>query len=234
VALIIVPVNWLIFKRLIPKHIASAEAPAAPIKIREMAKYVAANYAAALLSSVSMAVLPIMVTTIAGATANAHFYVAWIIATSLQVVAANMSTSLTVEASLAGGEMEAHRRRALISSARILLPLVTLVVLGAPLILKVVGSSYDEGTVLLQLLALAAIPNLFNMLHVGIARVQNRVWSIIGVYGANAIIALGLSFLFLPRFGITGIGMAWLISQTLIAAVLFMLPKASRRVQIRQ
>ncbi len=235
VVVIIVPVNWLIFRRLIPRHVENADSESVTPSIREMAKYVAANYAAALLSSLAAAVLPIMITQIAGATANAHFYVAWIIATSLQVVAANMSTSLTVEASMAGGDPESQRRRALIGSARILLPLAALVVLGAPLILKLVGDSYDEATVLLQLLALAAIPNLFNMLHVGIARAQNRVWSIIGVYGANAVIALGLSFLFLPRYGITGIGLAWLISQTSIAAVLIILPRlASRRVRSQE
>jgi O-antigen/teichoic acid export membrane protein len=228
VVLIIIPVNWLIFKRLIPKHVENSETTVAPISIREMAKYVAANYAAALLASVSTAVLPIMITQIAGATANAHFYVAWIIATSLQIVAANMSTSLTVEASLAGGDLESQRRHTLSNSARILLPLVILVVLSAPLVLKLVGASYDEGTVLLQLLAISAIPNLFNMLHVGIARAQNRVWSIIGVYGANAIIALGLSFFLLPHMGITGIGVAWLITQTGIAAVLIIAPKLHR------
>jgi O-antigen/teichoic acid export membrane protein len=231
VVVIIVPVNWLIFKRLIPQHVESAAASDTSISIREMAKYVAANYVAALLSSVSAAVLPIMIIQVAGATANAHFYVAWIIATSLQIVAANMSTSLTVEASLAGGDLESYHRRALIGGARILLPLVALVVLGAPLILKLIGSSYEEGTVLLQLLALAAIPNLYNMLHVGVARAQNRVWSIIGVYGANAVIALGLSFLFLQRYGITGIGLAWLISQTCIAAALLILPKLKAKRQ---
>jgi O-antigen/teichoic acid export membrane protein len=230
VILVIIPINWLIFKRLIPKHVQASHSTPTTISLREVAKYVGANYIAALLSSSASALLPIIITAVSGAKANAYFYLAWIIASSLQIVAANMSTSLTVEATLANEMPDVIRHRALVGIARIVLPLVAVIVVAAPLILKFVGQDYvDEGTLLLQLLALAAIPNLFNMVHVGVARAQNHIWSIIGVYGANAVIVLGLSFLLLPRIGITGIGLAWVISQTLIALVLLVAPKLIAR-----
>ncbi len=230
VVLVIIPINWLIFRRLIPQHVKAAHGIVAPVSLREMAKYVGANYLAALLSSVASAALPIMITQIAGATANAYFYLAWIIASSLQVVAANMSTSLTVEATVASERQEEIRRRALIGIARILIPLVALVVVGAPLILRIIGQDYGEqGTLLLRLLALSAIPNLFNMVYVGMARARNQIGSIIGVYGANALIVLGLSFAFLPMLGITGIGLAWVISQTFITGALIVLPRLTAR-----
>lgn len=234
VILVIVPVNWLIFRHLIPKHVKSVKSPLPSIPVREVVKYVAANYLAALLSGISSAALPIIITEISGAEANAYFYLAWVIAGALQIIAANMSTSLTVEATLASEPHEAIRRRALIGIARIVIPLVVLIVLGAPLILQIVGQDYvEQGTLLLQLLALAAIPNLFNMVYVGMARAQNRNWSIVGVYGANALIVLGLSVLFLPRFGITGIGLAWVISQTLIALTLLVLPRLTVRQMVK-
>lgn len=231
VLLVIIPMNWLIFRRLLPQHSRSVSDAAAPISVREIAKYVGANYGAALLSNLANAALPVIVTQMSGAAANAYFYLAWVIASSLQLVAANMSTSLTVEATLANEQQEVIRHRALIGIARIVIPLVMLIVVGAPLILRIVGQDYvEQGTLLLQLLALAAIPNLFNMVYVGMARAQNRVWGIIGVYGSNAVMVMGLSIVFLQRFGITGIGLAWVISQTVIALVLVLLPKrASRR-----
>ncbi len=230
VVLVIIPINWLIFRRLIPQHIEAAHGTDVPVSLREMAKYVAANYIAALLSSLASAALPIIITQIAGATANAYFYLAWIIASALQVVAANMSTSLTVEATMASEQQEEIRRHALIGSARILIPLVLLIVVFAPLILRIIGQDYvEQGTLLLQLLALSALPNLFNMVYVGMARARNQIGSIIGVYGANALIVLGLSFVFLPQFGITGIGVAWVISQTLIMGALLALPRLTTR-----
>jgi O-antigen/teichoic acid export membrane protein len=234
VVLVIVPVNWLLFRRLIPRHVQAARNDADPISLGEMARYVGANYVAALLSSLAIAALPIIITQVAGAAANAYFYLAWVIASSLQILAANMSTSLTVEATLANEQQEAIRRRALIGIARIVIPLVVLVVVGAPLILKIVGQDYmEEGTLLLQLLALSAIPNLFNMVYVGMARAQNRIRGVIGVYGANALLVLGLGYLLLQRFGITGIGLACVSSQTLIALTLYVLPKLSARRTVR-
>lgn len=231
--LIIIPINWLIFRRLIPKHVEAqkGETTVAP-SLGEMSKYVAGNYVAALLSSLSSALLPVIITQVAGAEANAHFYLAWVIASSLQIIAANMSTSLTVEAAFAAGDHEQYRRRALIGIARIVLPLALVLIVGAPLILRLLGQSYvDESTVLLQLLALSAIPNLFNMVFVGIARAQNRLKSIVAVYGTNAVLVLALSYLFMPTLGITGVGLAWVTSQTTIAGVIFGLSKfRSRRI----
>lgn len=230
VILVIVPVNWLIFRRLIPQHVENAQSLSQTVHVREITNYVAANYVSALLSSLSSAALPLIITQIAGATANAHFYLAWIVASSLQVIAANMSTSLTVEATLATDDQEAYRRRALIGIARIVLPLVAVIVVGAPLILRLMGPSYvEEGTVLLQLLALAAIPNLFNMVYVGMARARSQVKGVIAVYGANALMVLALSFILLQIYGIAGVGLAWLISQSLIAGVLLFQSKMSAR-----
>jgi O-antigen/teichoic acid export membrane protein len=230
VILIIIPINWLIFRRLIPKHVETVGSEAAAPMLGEMAKYVAGNYVAALLSSLSSAILPVIIIQVAGAEANAHFYLAWVIASSLQIIAANMSTSLTVEATFAAGNHEQYQRRALIGIARIVLPLAVVLILGAPLILRIVGEGYaEESTLLLQLLALSAIPNLFNMVYVGIARAQNRLKSIVAVYGANAVLVLAFSALFMPSFGITGVGLAWVISQTSIAVVIFALSKLNTR-----
>ena len=57
------------------------------------------------------------------------------------------------------------------------------------------------------------------------ARANNRVRGIVGVYGANAVMVLGFSHLFLEQYGIVGVGLAWVISQTVIMAVLMLLAR---------
>lgn len=230
VALIIVPINYLIFRRLIPHHVEQSQSASLTISIRQLTRYIAGNYVAALLSSMSSALLPVLITQVAGATANAHFSIAWIIGSALQIVTANMATSMTVEAAAdTNTTAEGFRRRALLSIGRLVIPMAVILIVGAPVILQIVGESYgEEGALLLQLLALAAIPNIFNMVHVAMARILHRMKDVIAVYGINAVLVLGLSAIFIPTNGISGVGVAWLISQTVIALMLIVLPRLSR------
>jgi len=222
VAVIIIPVNILIFRRLLPRYLKNAVTRSEPIPLRQISRYIAGNYAAALFASMSSALLPIVIMQIAGAEANAHFYLAWIIAGSLQIITANMATSLTVEAAHDQENVAHYQRRALLGIARLLIPLSVFLIIAAPVILRFVGESYgEEGTILLQLLAVAALPNIYNMVQVALARINNRMKTVIAIYGVNAGLVLGLSAVFLERFGITGVGLAWVISQTGIAVALF-------------
>jgi O-antigen/teichoic acid export membrane protein len=231
VLLIIIPINILLFRRLIPKHVATQPAEDSTIPLRQISKYVAGNYAAALLANMASTLLPLIITQVKGAEANAHFYLAWTIASALQIMIANMATSLTVEASLDKDNVNSYRRRALIGIIRLILPAAGLLIVAAPIILRLVGQSYvEEGVPLMQLLALAAIPNVYNAVFISMARTNNRVASIVAVYGANAFLVLGLSHFFLPLYGIAGVGLAWVISQTTIALTLM----AQTRLQSRQ
>jgi LysM repeat protein len=91
--------------------------------------------------------------------------------------------------------------------------------LGAPYLLQLFGRAYaDEGAGLLRLLALGALPNLVNMLYLSVARVRNRVGVIVTVQAALCTLALALSYPLLHWYGIMGVGIAWLSSQTLVAA----------------
>jgi O-antigen/teichoic acid export membrane protein len=60
------------------------------------------------------------------------------------------------------------------------------------------------------------------MLALSVARVQNRTGAIIAIQGALCALALGLSYPLLQIYGITGVGLAWLISQTLVAALILL------------
>jgi O-antigen/teichoic acid export membrane protein len=231
VLLIIIPINILIFRRLIPQHVAVQTTQETALPLRQISKYVAGNYAAALFANMASTLLPLIITQVKGAEANAHFFLAWTIASALQIMITNMATSLTVEASRDKENENSYRRRALIGIFRLIVPAAVLLILAAPIILRFVGQSYvEEGVPLMQLLALAAIPNVYNAVYLSMARTNNRIRSIVGVYGANALLVLGLSHFFLPVYGIAGVGLAWVISQTTIALIIM----ARQRFQARK
>jgi O-antigen/teichoic acid export membrane protein len=81
------------------------------------------------------------------------------------------------------------------------------------------GKAYaDEGAMLLRLLALGMIPNVVVSLGVSVARIQHNGRVVLSTQGAVCVLMLGLSLLLLPPLGIEGIGVAWLVSQSLVAA----------------
>jgi O-antigen/teichoic acid export membrane protein len=219
--LVIVPVNYLLFRNLIPQHEKAAPQQEVLIPVRQLVVYVVANYVAALLVNVSTALLPLIITHVAGAVANAHFYLTWVVASSLQIIASNMATSLTVEGAINDKELASYKRRVIVNIYRLLLPIVIVIVIAAPLLLKLFGDNYaEQGTQLLQLLALSSLANAINIVYVALARIKNRIRTIIFIYGANAVLVLGLSYYLLTRIGLAGVGIAWLVSQTLIAMLL--------------
>ena len=147
----------------------------------------------------------------------------WMIVTALQLVALNLTTSLTVEATLDRAKLSAYSRRVLVQTARLVVPLVIIVFLGAPLILQVFGSTYAiEASALMRWLALGTLPNILIALFISLARVQNRPGIIMLVQGTLSLLILGLSYLLLPPLGITGIGIAWFASQTIVAMFLLL------------
>ncbi len=220
-ALSLLPVNLLVFSYLVPRHVRDTEAQALPMKLGPIVKYGSGSYVGTLFLTAATNLLPILVASLAGAAANAYFSQPWLIYGGMQLVAANMSLSLIVEGTLDAGNLHTFGRRVLIQVMRFLLPLVAVFWLGAPYILRIFGPSYAaQGSWLLRWLALAVIPHALAALGLGLARAQNRPGVIALVQGAHCILGLGLSYVLLPTYGITGVGIGTLISQTVVALAL--------------
>lgn len=218
VLLSLVPVNLFIFLRLMPRHIEETQSQAAPIVRGQIAKYVAGDYLGSAFSLASSTLLPVIVLAQAGATANAYFYLSWLVANSLQLVTTNMTTSFTVEAAAGEEKLATFTRRIFIHIARLVVPMVLVVMVAAPFILSIFGRGYaEEGATLLRLIALSTIPNIATAVYLSVARVQRRMASIVGVQGALCILTLSLSYWLLNGYGITAVGVAMLASQTIVA-----------------
>ncbi len=233
----LVPINGLIFLRLIPKHARELDSHEESFRPGQIVQYVAGNHLGAMFILANTTLLPILVTEKVGASANAFFYLPWTIITSLQLITLNMTISLTVEAARDTDNLGYYARRVLFHTTKLIVPIALLLFAGAPYFLLIFGRQYAaHGTTLLRLLTLATLPHLVISLYLSLARVQNRVFRIIFIQAALCFLLLGLSVLLLPIYGINGVGIAWLASYGFIAGILFffhLLPVISHRRSFR-
>ncbi len=221
VVVIIPIVNGFIFKKFIPAHIEATreigEETQAPY-----VKYTASNYLGFLFYNAYAMLPPLLVIQFLGSKANAYFYLPWVIFSSLRLYTINMSTSMTVEGSLFQAKSFDYFRHVLLNALKLLTPVVLGLVLVAPLLLRVFGPEYAvQGTTLLRLLALSVIPNSLVSLYLGVSRLKYRFREIMLIQGTFAILSLSLTYILLPKVGIAGVGIAWIVSQTLIALAIF-------------
>lgn len=214
------PVNFLIFRRLLPAYRRTTPPTAQLPAVGEVSRYVLGNYLGTLFYLGYSTLLPILVTTRLSPSANAYFYMPWMLATALQLIALNLTTSLTVEGTWAEKELGGYCVRVLKQAFYLVAPLVVLFLLGAPWLLHLFGRDYAEaGTSLLRLLALATLPNILVMLQLSVARVRGDTYGVIWAQGLICILLLGLSYLWLPTLGITGVGWAALVAQSAVAGI---------------
>jgi O-antigen/teichoic acid export membrane protein len=214
----VVALTLLVYRRLLPRR-PSSPVDRPDLGYRDIVRFVAGDYVGALLVLAYMSLLPVITLAVVGTEAGATFYVVWVIATSLNLLPLSLSISHTVETVSAGSDPMVEARRVLVHMARTLVPVVAAVLLLAPVILSLFGPRYAaEGTDLLRLLAVGVLPYAVNVLWFSLARVHTRVAAIAIAQGILAGAILGLSLLLLPRMGMNGVGVAWLVSQGALAA----------------
>ena len=231
--LAVVLINILVFTRSLPDHRRQAESDALQLQPRRLLRFVGGNYAGSGISLAGLYVMPVLVASTLGASTTAHFFVPWSIFIGLQLVALNMTTSLTVEVAMDEELLSDYCRRALVQTMRILLPIVLLLVVGAPYLLHVFGGDYAaEGTSTLRLLALAAIPNAVVMVGITVARIRHQGWLVLVAQALMASVGVGVSYALLPGLGLEGAGIAWLAAQA-IAATVFLVGPLRIPVQLR-
>ena len=210
----------LSFWRFRSRRTVASETQAATITIRQMVRSVTGDHIGTLLAETCVRFLPLLVLAQLGNSANAYFYQAWLVANLLYLIAYSMTSSFTVEAAGDPKHIVSHSRRVLRQTARLVVPAAIVVFGTASFGLGFYGAVYArEGATLLRLLAIAAVPIVLNAWYLSYARVTNNIKAIIINQGLASVLTLGLTWLWLPDYGITGIGMAWLCSQTSVAAL---------------
>jgi O-antigen/teichoic acid export membrane protein len=190
----------------------------APTTTRDSVPKLALDYLGYLFQVSSTFFLPVVALELLDPVSASVFGVAWLTSSTLDLLATNVGTALTVETSY--GENPAALRRTILRRAMPLVALVTAVgLLLAPLILRLYGSEYSaDGLPTLQILLLASVPRCLVTFAIAESRAHRNIKTIVWLRVQNAALALGLSFLLTPRFGVEGMALAWLVAQLLGAA----------------
>jgi O-antigen/teichoic acid export membrane protein len=185
-------------------------------------RYIAADYIGQMFWTGSISLPSIMVLDRLGAVASAYYSLSSFIASALFMFSTNMGLSFVVESAREPGDDARLRLRHLIRhTASVLGACVALTVVGAPLILRLYGAEYEHGsTGLLQLMALSALPNMVLAVAVSVARSQLRMKFVTVTYVAQFVMLIGLTAVLLPVMGVSGVGVAWLVSLTVVALAL--------------
>jgi O-antigen/teichoic acid export membrane protein len=218
---VLVLMNVLLFLRLLPRHARESAGRDERISRRDVAAFMTLDNVALIAATAANYVLPVMVALRAGTEANAFFFVAWSVATVLDVALVNVAGSLTVEGARQRDRLGELVARLLRRAALVAVPLVIVVLAGAPWILTLYGDAYAaNSTDLLRVVVLAALPRIVIVVWMSLNRVRQQLGRILAVQAAITSSVLAVSWVFLPTHGILAVGVAHLVTQTVVAVAL--------------
>jgi O-antigen/teichoic acid export membrane protein len=199
----------------------TADTPPARERIgpRNIAGYVSADWAGGLCTDAVEFGLPLVVLFSLDAVSAGTFSVVWAIAYAFYLVTHGMSQSMVTHVADSPDACHAAVRTMVTKAFTLVVPGVLVVVLGAGPILSIFGPHYAEnGTTLLVLCALSAVPNVVVGATVAVARIRRRPIAIFGVPAAVAVVVIPVALALMPAFGLTGVGIALLAGQTAVAS----------------
>ena len=218
---ILLAVGFLMVRRLVPAHVSRTASLAQPVAPRQIVRFASFDYVVALVGTGLTSALPLVVLETSGAATAAYFTLAWTISYSLYLVSRSMATSLLVEGAGDTSRLGEYSYRAIVHTTWILVPLVAGTVLLAPVLMRMFGAEYAaEGSTVLRLLALSALPSAVIVVYSAVERVRKRMLRLVLVTVAINATALALIWVLLQSHGLSGLGLAWLATQTVAAAIL--------------
>lgn len=216
---LLLPVNLLILRRL--RNRPREEVEEGGISIRDVIRFAAGDHVAAFLWLGTTELLALVVLAQAGAESSAFYFLSFQIAYSLFLVTSNFASAFVVEAAVHPREETALLRRAVVQSARLVVPAAVGIAVLAPFVLRVMGDEYEANAVpLLRLLVLSAVPQILVGTAVGRARLHRRVRLVALIYLVIAICLFSGATFGLQAGGLEAVGWAWLVTHVVLAVLL--------------
>jgi O-antigen/teichoic acid export membrane protein len=198
-----------------------------------MRRRVMGHHLANLGNLIPMNVLPILVAATLSPVMAAYFYATWRLAGIMFMISPSVATSLFAEGSHDAEALGGHARRAGRLTMGLLAPAcLVMAAAGYPLLL-LFGEEYArEGIALLLLLVLSAVPDAVSNIYMSVLRVQRRMRAAALLSLGPSTVALIVAWLLMPRLELVGVGVAWL--GTRIVAAALALADARRVLRTRQ
>jgi O-antigen/teichoic acid export membrane protein len=188
---------------------------------REIRSYFGSSFGITAMLSTGALVVPLIVVAQAGPAANAYFQIAWQFVTAVY-----LTIHLVVSPYVA--EAAAHLDEIPALSWRMVRMLIAVAVAGSvglyfvgPVMLSLIGAEYRTGGEGLLRLAAIFLPlSVIGAAYEGFARVQRRLRLPLIMTAVSTAIIIGGSLIATRHIGVTGVGWAYLVAESVSAIVL--------------
>lgn len=189
--------------------------------LREMRLHAVTHHAVNVALRTPELVLPTIVVIVLSASANASFYIAYMVTSFMFFVPLSLSTVLYAVGSGESKRLaDRFRLTVYVSLGFGVLSNLALLVLGGPL-LEIFGSSYaDQATGTLHVLALDIFPATVLSHFVALRRIQRRLPTALPVIWAGALLQVGGGLVGALAIGLIGVAIGWVVGTVLEAAVM--------------
>lgn len=220
--LVIGPLNRGIFTRLVPAAaavpVSSSSTPDDALGWRPIVRFASGDHLADTIRFLGAEGVILIVVAHVGANLSAPLFFAITIAATLGLVSSNIVSAFLAEASARPHQMQALLERSARRAVKLVVPAALVAAAAAPIALSIFGAEYAaEGTTVLRLLLLAAIPQIVIRLAVGVARFHRRVADVVRIALASSIFPLAGAAFLVPHFGIVAVGWSFLAGQVILA-----------------
>lgn len=225
-ALVVVGVSVYLLRAL-PRGGPRTPVEAAPVTARDVARFVRADYAGTVFWQAALFGLPLVVIARLGPEDAATYNVVWQIGYALYLVANGMGQSLVAHVAADPARLDAARDGMVSKALTLIVPTVIVVSPCSYLVLSIFGSTYaEQGSELLVLLLVSAVPNTVTAAAVWAARVRRDGRVLFGLPAAISTVVIAGGWVLMPVMGVLGAGVAWLAAQTVAAAGVLLLRPA--------
>ncbi|MFC1928295.1 lipopolysaccharide biosynthesis protein [Chloroflexota bacterium] len=188
--------------------------------VKKMSRFSLGNYVARSLEALPIRIMPLLVIGILTVESSAYFYIAFSLSSILGMIAGSTSKSLFAEGSYQPGLLRSQMLKAVKFISTFLIPGILILFFIGDKFLALFGNEYTQNSFwLLRFLALSWLPATINMLYISIIRVRMKIKPLIYIYAFTAIFIIGISYLLMNWIGLIGVGIAWLLTQSLVAMV---------------
>ena len=182
----------------------------------EKARYCLGNHLSLLLWNTSPLVYPLIIVSVLGAEANAHFYISWMIANLLFVVPAAVATSAFAQAANSTDMNERRFWKTMRLTLIGLTPVVLGLMISSNVLLGFFGPEYvTAGRSLFVLLLVSAFPYTINTFIIVDCRIRQNIRGVVLISGLVALLSITLITLFGAICGLPGVGAGYVCGQTL-------------------
>jgi O-antigen/teichoic acid export membrane protein len=173
--------------------------------------------------------LPVVIAASLGAAVNALYYISFLFSSTIDQVAANYAAPLTVEGAHAPDEIAVLIRSALQHIFTVILPVIAVLVIACPWLLRAFGDKYVDAVTLLRLLLIACLPKAISVVYYAYCRVERSTHKSALLQAYVCIATLSAVVLLSHSFGLTYIGVAIVAVQASAAVVSWSALKRSIR-----